>query len=135
VSYSLRQETDIRSFGGQTSFDSAENVRNRVHSLLGRWMVPGGSWLNEATVTWQRSNWNPEPENDQEVGQLYVGVIRIGGRDTTQDFIQDRLSLRNDHSRFVSWRGTHTLKGGVVLSVLRRDEACVRLPAVPAARR
>jgi outer membrane receptor protein involved in Fe transport len=121
VSYGLRHETDIRGFGQQTSFQSAENVRNKVHSLLGRWQVPGGSWLNEATVTFQRANWNPEPENIEDVGQDYIGVIRIGGRDTTQDFIQDRLSLRDDFTRFSTWRGTHTMKGGVVLSVLRYD--------------
>ena len=37
LTYSLRNETDIRSFGGQTSVDSAENVRNRVDSGLARW--------------------------------------------------------------------------------------------------
>jgi hypothetical protein len=116
VSYGLRHETDVRGFGGTTSFDSAENVRNKVHSFLGRWQVPGGRWLNEATVTFQRSNWNPEPENTEEVGRDYQGVIRIGGRDTTQDFIQDRLALRNDHSRFLTWRGSHSAKAGVVLS-------------------
>ena len=35
MSYSLRTETDVRGFGGQTSFESAENVRNRVDSVLG----------------------------------------------------------------------------------------------------
>ena len=35
LSYSFRNETDIRSFGNQTSVDSAENVRNRVDSALG----------------------------------------------------------------------------------------------------
>ena len=54
VSYSARTETDIRSFGGQTSFDSAENVRNRVDSILGRWQVPMHTSLNEATLTWQQ---------------------------------------------------------------------------------
>ena len=32
VSFSTRYETDIRGFGGQTSFDSAEDVRNHVDS-------------------------------------------------------------------------------------------------------
>jgi hypothetical protein len=122
VSYSLRTETDIRGFGGQTSFDSAENVRNRVDSVLGRWQVPSRSgWFNEATITWQRANWNPEPENIETVGLQYAGVIRIGGRDTTQDFIQSRVSLRDDFSRFVTWNGSHTLKSGIVLSVLQYD--------------
>jgi len=121
VSYSTRHETDIRNFGGQTSFDSAENVRNRVDSVLGRWLVPSRSSLNEATITWQRSNWNPEPQNVTTVGKDYQGVIRIGGRDTTQDFIQRRFSLRDDYTRYATWNGAHTLKGGAVLSFLRYD--------------
>jgi hypothetical protein len=121
LSYSLRNETDIRSFGQQTSFDSAENVRNRVDSVLGKWMMPKRQSLNEATITYQRSNWNPEPQDISTVGQNYVNVMRIGGRDTTQDFIQTRVSLRDDYTRFTQWNGNHSLKGGVVLSFLRYE--------------
>jgi outer membrane receptor protein involved in Fe transport len=121
VSYSLRNETDIRSFGQQTSFDSAENVRNRVDSGLARWVVTRGQSLNEASLTIQRSNWNPEPQNTTDVGLNYIGVLRIGGRDTTQDFVQRRISLRDDYTRFAQWHGSHALKGGAVLSFLRYD--------------
>jgi outer membrane receptor protein involved in Fe transport len=121
VSYSFRNETDIRSFGDQVSFQSAENVRNRVDSVLGRYMIPGSNWLNEATVTWQRSNWNPEPEDITDVGLDYQGIIRIGGRDTTQDFVQERLALRDDYTHFYTWRGTHSVKSGLVFSFLNYD--------------
>jgi hypothetical protein len=121
VSYSLRHETDIRGFGQQTSFESAENVRNRVDSVLGKWTIAGRQELNEATLTYQRSNWNPEPENSSIVGQNFQNVIRIGGRDTTQDFIQTRVSLRDDYTRFAQWRGSHTMKGGIVASFLRYE--------------
>jgi outer membrane receptor protein involved in Fe transport len=121
LSYSLRTETDIRSFGGQTSVQSAENVRNRVDSVLGRWLMPGTRSFNEATLTFQRSNWNPEPENIADIGLNYQQVLRIGGRDTTQDFIQTRVSLRDDYTRHARWNGTHTMKGGVVLSFLRYE--------------
>src|SRR5436190_10080584 len=97
VSYSTRHETDIRDFGQQVSVASADNVRNQVDSVLGRYLVPGKRSLNEATLTWQRSNWNPEPENITDVGLDYLGVLRIGGRDTTQNFIQTRTSLRDDY--------------------------------------
>jgi Carboxypeptidase regulatory-like domain/TonB dependent receptor-like, beta-barrel len=123
VSYSLRHETDIRSFGQQTSFDSAENVRNRVDSASGRWTMSGARALNEATLTYQRSNWNPEPENITDVGLNYIDVMRIGGRDTTQDFIQTRVSLRDDYTRFIQWNGGHTLKAGAVLSFLKYEVA------------
>jgi Carboxypeptidase regulatory-like domain/TonB dependent receptor-like, beta-barrel len=120
-SYSLRTETDIRSFGQQTSFDSAENVRNRVDSGLARWMSTGPQSLNEATLTIQRSNWNPLPQNTADVGLNYLNVMRIGGRDTTQDFVQTRISLRDDYTRYLHWRGTHAVKSGAVLSFLRYD--------------
>src|SRR5947208_6312939 len=68
VSYSLRTESDVRGFGSQTSFEAAENVENRVDSVLGRWLVPGHGWLNEFTATWQRSRWNPQPLNPDLVG-------------------------------------------------------------------
>src|SRR5712691_5284085 len=118
VSYSLRTETDVRSFGQQTSFEAAENVENRVDSMLGRWLIPGRGWLNEFTATWQRSRWNPQPLNPDPVGLDYQGVIRAGGRDTTQLFTQTRFSLRNDFTRSASWHGNHALKGGAVASFL-----------------
>ena len=121
VSFSTRYETDIRGFGGQTSFDSAEDVRNHVDSALARWLVPRGRSMNEATLTWQRSNWNPQPENLTTVGEDYQGVLRVGGRDTTQEFIQQRVSLRDDYTRFSTWNGSHMLKGGAVLSFLQYD--------------
>ena len=93
----------------------------QVDSVLGRYMVPGSRWLNEMTVTWQRSNWNPEPENISDVGLDYQRVMRIGGRDTTQDFIQTRASVRDDYSRYLTWNGSHTVKAGAVFSVLRYD--------------
>ncbi len=45
ITYNLRNETDIRGFGGQggaNSFETAENVRNRVDSLLGKYLIAGG---------------------------------------------------------------------------------------------
>jgi hypothetical protein len=89
--------------------------------VVGRYLTPKGNALNEATITWQRSNWNPEPENPDVIGLDYQTVLRIGGRDTTQDFIQTRLSLRDDYTRFAHWNGAHTFKSGVVFSFLKYD--------------
>ncbi len=117
VTYNLRNETDIRGFGTQSSFEAAENVRNRVHSVLGKWQIAtGGSWLNEAYVSYQRYRWNPVPLNDSLVGLNYQGLLRIGGRDTEQLFVQQRFALRDDHSRFFKWRGSHAAKIGGLLS-------------------
>ena len=42
--------------------------------------------------------------------------MRIGGRDTNQHMVQERISLRNDHTRFLNWHGTHNAKVGALLS-------------------
>jgi hypothetical protein len=121
VSYSLRTEADVRGFGSQTSFEAAEEIVNRVDSVLGRWQVPGTGWLNEFTVTYQRFRWSPRPLNPDLVGRDFQGVIRVGGRDTTQIFTQKRFSLRDDFTRLFDWQGKHAVKVGAVASFLTYD--------------
>ncbi|HEY8549104.1 MAG TPA: carboxypeptidase regulatory-like domain-containing protein [Vicinamibacterales bacterium] len=117
VTYNWRNETDIRGFGNQSSYEAAENVRNRVDSVLGRWQIAtAGNWLNETFVSYQRYRWNPVPLNKGLVGLDYQGLMRIGGRDTEQLFVQQRVALRDDLTRFATWRGSHALKAGAVVS-------------------
>ena len=80
--------------------------------------MAASGWLNEASVSFQRYRWNPTPLNPDLIGQQYQGVMRIGGRDTEQLFVQKRLSFRDDVSWFTEWGGTHAIKGGVVLGFL-----------------
>jgi hypothetical protein len=118
LTYNLRHETDVRGFGAETSYEAAEDVRNRVDSVLGRYQLASGGWLNEASVSFQRYRWNPTPLNPDLIGHQYQGVLRIGGRDTEQVFVQKRLSFRDDVSWFTDWGGRHALKAGAVLGFL-----------------
>ncbi len=86
-----------------------------------RHLATRSSWVNEASLTFQRFKWNTLPRNPELIGQEFVGVLRIGGADTEQLFVQDRLSLRNDFSRFTQWKGNHAFKAGVVLSRMQYD--------------
>ena len=67
------------------------------------------------------------------IGENFEGVLRIGGRDTEQLFIQQRLSLRDDFSRFLKWGGKHAVKAGGILSLLNYDvnKKLQRQPALP----
>jgi hypothetical protein len=121
VTYNWRDETDVRNFGGQTSFQSAENVRNRVDSLQGRWQTAASGFLNEAYLSYQRYRWNPTANNPDIIGENFDGLLRIGGRDTDQHIVQQRVSLRDDFSRFLTWNGTHTVKAGGVASYVDYD--------------
>jgi hypothetical protein len=113
-SVNYRNETDIRGFGGETSRESAENVNNDVWGSTLRYQYAATTWLNEASLSYQDFTWNPTPLDDDSIGLVYEGLIRIGGRDTEQDIGQTRLALRDDLTftglRFGS--GSHSLKVG-----------------------
>jgi hypothetical protein len=119
VSANIRDESDVRGFGGQTSFQSAEDVRQQIYTGVANWRYTGSRWLNEAQISGQHYRWNPTPINEEEIGRNYFGIIRIGGRDTEQRFTQNRISLRNDVTRSaVQWAGDHVFKGGVSVDFL-----------------
>jgi len=118
LSFNLRRETDIRSFGGLTSFEAAENVRNNVTSasLRHQWRTDGGL-VNEATAEVLQSEFNPGAEHPDVIGKDYVDVIRIGGRDTDQDIVQRTLMLRNDVTfPGITAAGVHQFKTGAKLA-------------------
>jgi hypothetical protein len=121
LTYNIRHETDVRDFGNQDSFQTANNIKNDVNSFLLRYQTTRSDWANEASLTFQRSKWNPVPTNPDLIGLDYQGALRVGGRDTTQLFQQDRWSLRDDYSRFAKWQGNHSVKVGTVLSRLNYD--------------
>ncbi len=119
VSANIRHESDLAGFGGQTSFQSAEDKRQNVYTGVANWRYAGDRWLNEAQISGQHYRWNPAPLNEQEIGRNYFGIIRIGGRDTEQRFTQNRISLRNDVTRSaVQWAGDHVFKGGISVDFL-----------------
>ncbi|WP_224247858.1 TonB-dependent receptor [Hyalangium gracile] len=117
LSASLRRETDIRSFGGLVGREGAENVRNNVLTAALRHQLRLGELTNEATFQYLDSQFNPTASNPDEVGRDYQGVIRLGGRDTTQDITQRAFTLRDDvtFANF-EWAGQHVVKTGAKLS-------------------
>lgn len=121
-SYSLRHETDIRNFGGDQSFQGAENVRNDVNNVVLKRTWASGNSLHETLLNISRANWNPSPEADALVGRFYDGAGRLGGRSTFQEFVQDRLSLRHDftYTGFTGG-GEHVLKVGGNFDALKYD--------------
>jgi outer membrane receptor protein involved in Fe transport len=109
----VRDESDVRGFSGATSFESAEDVVQDIWQLALRHQMTSNTWLNEATVSYQEYQWNPQPLNPQTIGMDFQGVIRVGGRDSEQNFHQKRLGLRDDIT-FTGWQwqGDHSVKVG-----------------------
>jgi outer membrane receptor protein involved in Fe transport len=121
ITYNYRRENEVRGFGLGTAYDASENAKVFVHSGQGRYQIAGDRLLSQTTLSFQQFEWNPAPLNPNQVGLNYEGTLRIGGRDTTQDFIQRRIQLRQDLTRFTDWHGNHSLKAGAVLGFLKYD--------------
>jgi len=119
LSLSLRRETDIRDFGGQTSFVNADNVRNNVltTSLRHQWRA-GSALVNEANVQFMATQFNPTAQNPDLVEQDFGGVIRIGGHDTAQDIDQRTVMFRDDVTfPTLVAAGNHQFKVGAKLAL------------------
>jgi hypothetical protein len=110
----LKRETDIRTFGGQNSFENAENVRNNLFTASLRFQRRFDSGLvNEVNAQFLDSQFNPGAENPDLIGQEYIGVIKIGGRDTDQDIVQRTVQVRDDLTfPVVHAGGDHQFKVG-----------------------
>jgi outer membrane receptor protein involved in Fe transport len=119
-STNYRTETEVRDFGGATSYESAIDQDNHVYGTTLRHQWNNNSALNFATLSWQRYVWNPTPRNSDLVGRNYEGLIRVGGASTEQDFDQRRLEFRDDYNFApIQWRGTHALQVGGNLDFMK----------------
>ena len=121
-SLNVRTETDERDFGDQRSFEAGRDGQNDVYTgtISHNW-VPSSTWLNHASLSYQRYQFHPEAFNPDLVGEDFLGLIRLGGADTTLDFKQDRLSFRDDVNYFLQAGGDHSLKGGVNVVYAKYD--------------
>lgn len=117
----VRDEYEIRGFGGFDARSRAEDFNNDVYTFIGRWQYSRGALLNEAHADWQRYHWNPIPLVD-EVGRIYEGILAVGGRSTEQDFQQDRFTLRDDVTYTPpEWGGSHVFKAGTYVDFYQYD--------------
>lgn len=124
LSYNHRREDDIRDFGNLTSYEIAQRVDNTVNTGILKHTFAPGYWLNEATVSFQRYKFNPEPNQLGTANRFYgFGCCaEIGSNRSLQDFTQKRVSIRNDLS-YSGFRvgGEHVIKGGANVDFLNYD--------------
>ena len=131
LSVNNRHETDVRDFGGQVADQAAVNYRQDIGLAILKHRYAGGSWLNEASVSYQRFRRNPSPDvvnlparefqNGTTTGCCStIGVI--GSNLSTQDFTQKGPSIRDDLT-YTGWHaaGDHVVKVGVNVDFISYD--------------
>lgn len=122
---SNRNETDVRDFGGGRSLQSAVDFQQNVTVLQGRYNFFSGPWLNEAKIDFSRFQRNPRPATlgfPARIYQLPGGDARIGSDFSFQDFVQQRIGLRDDLT-FSGFElgGQHVFKTGASVDFVNYD--------------
>ncbi|RYD20202.1 MAG: TonB-dependent receptor, partial [Lysobacteraceae bacterium] len=115
LSYSRREESDIQGFGGNTSYEFAENKLNTVDTYLFKWAYRGDSFINEVNLNYLNYDFNPTSLNPDLPAFNYDTVILIGGRDSTRREVQQGYTLRDDFT--YSGLDKHTFKFGARVEV------------------
>ena len=119
VSYSKRKETDVQGFGGTIAFTAAENKKNTVDTINGKWTWRGDDFVNELDVNHLKYSFNPTSLNPDDPSFEFQGVITFGGKDGTQRLDQKSLTLRDDFT-FTRFDG-HTIKAGAKVARHKYD--------------
>lgn len=110
ASFSRRQETDIQNFGGNVSFENAENKRNTIDTYQFKWAYKGDKFVNEFNANYLSYTFNPTSLNPDLPTYDYAGVIIFGGKDATRKQVQQSYTLRDDFT--YSGIDSHTFKVG-----------------------
>jgi hypothetical protein len=122
LSYHLRDEDEVRGFGGQRVFEGGRNyVIGTDAATLRHQIVFGANAINEATVSYQGMSWAETATDINSPHQNYDQLLDVGGVDFIQDLEQSRIAVRDDVSFYLNWRGSHTLKVGGVWSEAEYD--------------
>ncbi|HEX7707664.1 MAG TPA: TonB-dependent receptor [Thermoanaerobaculia bacterium] len=117
VSYHRRDENEVKGFGGQRVQEGASSFEVYTDALTGRHQyIFGGNAINEAVLTWQQMQWKDTAIDPSQPHLNYVNLLDIGGKDFLQNIKQQKIALRDDVSLYRQWHGSHTIKGGGVVS-------------------
>ncbi len=115
LSYSRREETDIQGFGGNTSYEFAENKVNTIDTYLLKWTYRGDSFINEVNLNYLNYVFNPTSLNPDSPSFNYDSVILYGGRDSTRREVQQGYTLRDDFT--YTALDNHAIKVGARVEV------------------
>jgi hypothetical protein len=120
ISFSNRHETDIRDFGGNQAFASANNFHNYNTTVQAKHSYYTGAWLNEAMLNYTHFHRGFGPNTPGTAHRLYIYpggcCFEIGSARSIQEFIQKGPGFRDDVT-YTGFQlgGEHVFKGGVSL--------------------
>jgi outer membrane receptor protein involved in Fe transport len=125
LSFSNRHETDVRDFDLTHAYQAAVDYHQNVSVGQLKYNYFTGPWFNEAKVDFSRFQRNPGPFTPGIPARDYIYSNTdhfIGSNLSTQDYVQDRLGLRNDLTYSgLHAAGEHVIKGGASVDFVKYD--------------
>ena len=120
LTVSHRNETDVRDFGGNSAFQTANNINNYNTAAQVRYNFFSGPWLNESLLSYKRFKRGLNPNSPGTAHRLYIYpgacCFEIGSGRSTQDYIQKGPAFRDDITYTgLQLAGEHVFKGGLSL--------------------
>ena len=118
LSISNRHETDVRDFGGNNAFSTANNVHNYNTAVQLKHSFFTGPWLNEALVSYTRFHRGFSPNTPGTPHRVFIlpsaCCFEVGSGRSTQEYIQKGPGFRDDitYTGF-QLAGDHVFKGGL----------------------
>jgi hypothetical protein len=118
VSFSNRHETDVRDFGGNNAFTTANNVHNYNTAIQAKHSFFTGPWLNEALLSYTRLHRGFSPNTPGTAHRVFIlpngCCFEIGSGRSTQEYIQKGPNFRDDMT-YTGFQlaGEHVFKGGI----------------------
>ncbi|TPG39172.1 TonB-dependent receptor [Sphingomonas koreensis] len=73
VSGKVRRESGISINNGQFALSTADNIKNDETRILFHYQHTASAWLNDLKVEWQKSAYNPTPNNSGIQEQFFTG--------------------------------------------------------------
>jgi hypothetical protein len=126
LSFSNRHETDIRDFGGNNAFSTANNVHNYNTAIQLKHSFFSGPWLNEALLSYTKFHRGFDPATPDIAHRVFIFptacCFELGSGRSTQEYIQRGPGFRDDLT-YTGFQlgGEHVIKGGVSLDIPTYD--------------
>ncbi len=128
LSLNTRNEGDIRDYGGGTSYQTANNYRQITTLAILKHTYSTANGLNEAFIAYGHFRRNPSandsgvPYRQYDIPLLSGTGANLGSALSYQDFVQNRVTLRDDYT-YTGFHGggDHVFKAGVNLDLLKYD--------------
>ncbi len=114
ITGSIRDETDLRDFGGDTVRSRGTNITNKTYSGRVQHQYNADSFINEFNFDYLRANLTFGSAAGDQFGLNFQNLINVGGREGFQEVLQEGYTFRNNFT--FTDLGDHTLKLGAKLS-------------------